>query len=525
MEQANSISIFNKVIEHYSNEKDVWFRGQGAKYEEITSSIARDKGYLNYEFALYAESIEMKQNEFEPLSKPIQRLAKLQHYGIPTRLIDVTTEPLIALFFAVQDTKKDDGYVYLYSQKSHEMNSKQINLLSLLATLKDYDIGNIQQQYKCYFYESISKEEILNLAEETIFVKPLDELKELNPRLYNQKGTFAICGNIVEGEKILRQLKTLDTIEPIAIVKIPYEYKASVKRELDEKYGINETFIYPELPSVAEYIKEKYKYINFSSEGMYSVIEESDIPHPNASRVSLVIVLNEPLNIDEIKKIVVGILEEKSDNDVVWIYVAKNGSDYIMRNWILTGQWINNSLDDKYKPIAIGEMDEKGFYWNVANDYSVLSDYYEENVFIDDKILFIKNHGLYEAIFPLYNLLRSLFISQKIDLFDKEVSNNAELINECFMNFGDFGHSKDKYLDDFLHKYQEFIAIFDNIPLWVKREDLSSEALNYQISRCFQEADEIVKTIQSEGEIWREKLNIKQRDIENAKKYSHNSPF
>jgi len=517
LEQANSVYHFNRLIERFRNKKEVWFRGQGAKYERITSSIARDKGYLNNEFALYAESIEMKFSEFESLSNPIQRLAKLQHYGIPTRLIDVTTEPLIALFFAVQDTKKNDGYVYLYSQNSYNMKTKQVKLLSLLATLKEYEIDNIQQHYKCYFDESISKEEILNLAEKTIFVTPSDELKELNPRLFNQKGTFAICGNIVEEEEILRQLKTLDTIEPISIVKIPYEYKASVKKELDEKYGINETFIYPELPSVAEYIKEKYKYINFSSEGLYSVVEETDISHANASRISLVIVLNEALNIDEIKKVVVDLLKEKSTKDVVWIYVAKNGTDYIMRNWILTGQWINNSLNEKYKPIPIGEVDESGYYWNVTSDYSVLSDFYEEHVFIDDKLLFIKIQSLYETILPLFNHLRHLFISKKFDVFNQELTKNADLIREYFIKFSDFGHSKDKLLDDFLHKYHEFIAVFDNISIWFYREDLNPVALNYQISRCFQDAIQLIEKIQFEGESWKEKLNVQQKEIENAK--------
>lgn len=98
MEQANSIAEFNKIIERYKTGDNLSFRGQGAKYPSIISSIARDRGYLENEPDMYADAIRMKQNEFDSLTSPIQRLAKLQHYNVPTRLIDITSDARIALF-------------------------------------------------------------------------------------------------------------------------------------------------------------------------------------------------------------------------------------------------------------------------------------------------------------------------------------------------------------------------------------------------------------------------------------------
>lgn len=508
MDQANNIEQLKKIIERYNTNSDIFYRGQGGKHEKISSSIARNTGYLNNEHNIYEESIKMKEDEFQDLNYPIQRLAKLQHYGVPTRLIDVTTDALIALFFVVQKTQKGDGYIYLYSQKAQQLDSKEVKLLSLLATMDNYNLENIQRQYESNFDDKITREEILTLSNEITFVKQSEELKELNPRLYNQKGTFAICGNDVEEDNIQTTIKTLDDIEPLAIIKIPYEYKSSIKRELDVKYGINETFIYPELPSVATYIKEKYKSNNFSIDGKYSVIEKSDIYNPGSRRIALVIELIEPLNINEIKKIVLNLIEEQSlKYDVVLVYVARNGNDYIMKNWILTGQWIRETLDESYKPHPIGEADNKGYYWLKADGFSVMADFYDKNVFKDDKDLFVDIRSCFENIYPIYEKVQTLFMSNQFEEFKDAINKSAQKIREAFHT--DFGHSTDRELDEFLCHYKEFTSSFDSVIDWVNREDLNSRALAYQIDNCFRDANKELASINLEYERWIEKLNIR----------------
>ncbi|WP_197232645.1 FRG domain-containing protein [Priestia endophytica] len=529
MEQINQINDLYKVIEHYSLNTNIFFRGQSAQYPSITCSIARDQGHLENEYAIYAEAIEMKKHEFESLLSPIQRVAKMQHYGIPTRLIDITSEALIALFFAVQNTDNmSDGYVYLYSQNQHELDSRNVRLLSLLVTLRNYEIKTIQKEYQNAYHETISEEEILTLAQETVFVKQEEGFKELNPRLFNQKGTFAICGNEVVDGKIQRQLKTLDSVKPLVVVKIPYEYKASIKRELDEKYAVNEAFIYPELPSVASYLKEKYKYKHISNEEVYDLMEETNISTGRARRISLVIVLTKRLSIEEIKRSAKSLIEKyKETYDVVWIYIAKDGNDYIMRNWVLTGQWIDNELPKSAQPIRISKViDNQGYSWKEGNSYSVLSDFYEDNVFCDDKELYVKYQTFYQDLRPTFDQMQSLFLSRNYDLFRKEANQNTEIVTQYFMALSDFGKSKNKKLDDFFFHYHEFTSFFHDIFLWVNRNDLNDKSLEYQISMYFKEANQAVNIIDTNNEIWKDELNVTQEDIENYRfdiqeEYSH----
>jgi hypothetical protein len=46
-------------------------------------------------------------------------LALGQQYGLPTRLLDWTANPLVACFFAVQEQNEDDSVIYAYRNDSY----------------------------------------------------------------------------------------------------------------------------------------------------------------------------------------------------------------------------------------------------------------------------------------------------------------------------------------------------------------------------------------------------------------------
>lgn len=60
------------------------------------------------------EIVHTNPKEFE--LERFDLLAKLQHFGFPTRLLDVSTNPLVALYFACSDKKamECDGAVYIF---------------------------------------------------------------------------------------------------------------------------------------------------------------------------------------------------------------------------------------------------------------------------------------------------------------------------------------------------------------------------------------------------------------------------
>jgi hypothetical protein len=514
MEQVNNVDSYLIKLSRYNIYNNVFYRGQLEKYENITSSISRDAGYTMNENSIYEEAVNMKSVEFTDLSLPIERLSKMQHYGIPTRLVDLTIDPLIALFFAVQNVDdKSHGDVYVFVQQEHSLSDKRIKLLSLLTTLKLNNIDVIKSSYLECYSEEITEDEIFEFASKGAIIKHSVELQKSNERLYCQKGTFAICGNEVIGKEIKKSVLPIDSIEPTMVIRIPFEYKRAVKKELDEKYNINETTIYPEFMSVADYLKEKYKKVDYALDGAYKILEVKGISNVGARRSSIIVVLNKVLSIEQIKDIGIQIINRyKSKNDVVWVYIAKNGDDYIMKNWMIRCQWIRESLDPRYKPLSIGEVDELGYIWHFEKSYSTLADYYDEYAFVDDKILFTQNMKTFKKFEPHYKYMISAFESGNMKDLEKYASDNASVITKFFLNFGDYGHSKNDEFNKYLDNFQEVALHLDNVVLWMKKKELNSRAKRYQISNSFRAAKVHVDAIQKQVLYWKKNLALSDKE-------------
>lgn len=100
----------------------VWYRGQTNAAWLLTSSIARH-ARADAELTLFKR---FKQNALQfMLQRPAddwEWLFVMQHHQLPTRLMDWTESPLVALYFAVEDDAQADQPAALWSLCPFELN-------------------------------------------------------------------------------------------------------------------------------------------------------------------------------------------------------------------------------------------------------------------------------------------------------------------------------------------------------------------------------------------------------------------
>ena len=256
----SKLSDYNRVILENGISGTLLFRGQSDVDFGVDGSIFRN-GLLAKETALVNELILQEPREFGSHMTDFEQLVKMQHYGLPTRLLDITTNPLVALYFACAEYESKDGELILFIESLQRPTQKEVRLLSALA---EYD-GKSEGDFLDYFSRKGfgQRLERLKIQFQNKYV-PVVAPKN-NERIRRQNGAFLILGiDISAPDYYLKNKFDLrDTLSAYVdegiprYLRIPAEQKASILHELD-MIGINEAFVYPELEHQAAYIKKRH---------------------------------------------------------------------------------------------------------------------------------------------------------------------------------------------------------------------------------------------------------------------------
>ncbi len=267
MGAISSLLINLKKINYDTSQYILFFRGHyNRKYDSIPSIYRKDEEtgnalYINKEHSLIKELIRACPQDFTSCQSAFEELVKMQHYNLPTRLLDITTNPLVALFFACwqSDTEKSvnvDGEVIVYLVKRDEIKYFDSDSVSVLANLArrpiTFDIDNKEEvdrllfeirREKPYFENYIQGNDDVNRV---ICVKP----KLSNPRIIRQDGAFFLFGI----NKLKSNSALLSTTMHHMIVK--KENKLEILNDL-EVLGIKESALFPEIDKVSHFLSKQ----------------------------------------------------------------------------------------------------------------------------------------------------------------------------------------------------------------------------------------------------------------------------
>lgn len=226
-----------------------FFRGEDRDYYSLIPKIGRltqerlptkNKRPLKLDLRMPADVYDEYHalQEFKKSARPLvevqpnsdwEWMTLAQHHGLPTRLLDWSVNPLIALYFAVAKP-----YSEVDLKRDQLANPDYKGGAAFYVAHTRYGLTEIDDQTKPYD------------AETCFFSSPV-----VTTRIKTQSGIFSI-----QKKPWMPLEQQLFQKEHIRKFQIPFERRSSLAKEI-RLLGINHAFVFADLDGLAKYIQEK----------------------------------------------------------------------------------------------------------------------------------------------------------------------------------------------------------------------------------------------------------------------------
>ena len=247
-------------------------------------SLFRDDKYIQNEHVIFNEAIRCYPQEFPAEETTFERLTRMAHFELPTRLLDVSPRLATAIGMASLLSSGDDekefftwnGFIRVYrvnKEKIKYSTSDTIVALSNLARIRseNIDISNLRYlAYECmneragFYWEKDSdvSKKLMRDIKKVWCVRPVNN----NVRIQAQRGEFFIFGCENEKDKINASFSEFDYNNPdaatngiaeIGIITLTPSLKREVK-EMAEILDVTEDRLYPDFGRFHNVINERY---------------------------------------------------------------------------------------------------------------------------------------------------------------------------------------------------------------------------------------------------------------------------
>jgi hypothetical protein len=213
------------------NPEQIWFRGQSNSAFALLPGLMRAKNGTDKESFIFQKFVRYSFKAFTSQKTDWEALFDMQHYGLPTRLLDWSETLGIATFFAVNYTDgKSDAAIYVLDPVALNEYSG-VKEVPFIPENTDFD-------YKKIYWEKKPFAPVYPIAIQPIFQ---------NDRILAQAGMFTVHGDDATPiEKLCQK----------AVKKVLLSQKAILEaQEFLEISNINARSVFPDMMGVAAHVK------------------------------------------------------------------------------------------------------------------------------------------------------------------------------------------------------------------------------------------------------------------------------
>jgi hypothetical protein len=266
-ERPKSFQQYVGLIEKYQTKAEVslWYRGCGKASHTLLPGLYRHRAIKKPDDLARIEQelmLRFRQRSIPFVTRPLgddwDTLFLMQHYGIPTRLLDWTENPFIGLFFAVMN----NNFVAKGKGTARTLVFKEDAAVWLLDPIKWNHHALRHQSYKRGV--PFTNDEVLKP-----YKPPIEKQDDRNApvaingahnssRIVAQRGAFTIFSNNIHPmEKVFEQ----DAFPPESLVKIILEKSLVTQlRHSILNHGVTESVVFPDLDGLAKEMKREFAF-------------------------------------------------------------------------------------------------------------------------------------------------------------------------------------------------------------------------------------------------------------------------
>jgi hypothetical protein len=235
----NFLKAMKQARTDLGNPDVLWYRGHPNSNFYLLATLLRYRNGLTKEKHLFTSFRKFSDRILKRRDSEWETLFEMQHYGVPTRLLDWSETFGVALFFAAT-----------YNQGHHPDNDAAIYLLDPIALNKLSGIGEIftvPRDESKFGYTKIYWEHTPFAAHAPIAIEPIF----INDRMLAQRGVFTVHHD---------EIDPIEDKFPTAIKKVILPNAAiPAAMEFLELSNLNVFSIFPDLFGISDYLKSTSK--------------------------------------------------------------------------------------------------------------------------------------------------------------------------------------------------------------------------------------------------------------------------